>query len=321
MKLVKVLLTIAVLFFAFAFASTRADTIVLQNGRTLQGEIIGQSDDYIDMRIGAGKIKLNRKDVKSFEINEPPEGYSQAEPSEPESKESEPLLKLNVAAEYTNGRIRVTGKSGLSRETQINVYFVRQGEIITMKQAIVRGENFLVTFGPFEKQILAAGKYTIEAKGILKGRVIAAGSCPLVIGNATQISKNEGDDKQRLAGTEAKEQALYDDLNNTYAKNKENFDKKSWDVWSEGWLRDANGQMRTLEDHSRINATLLYPKAHKSLEGCMRQLILLHTAYSLELTKTIDAVPVSQRAMMEPQSLKGSIVAALAEARKELEAK
>jgi len=332
MKPVKVLLVIAVLFFAFASASTSADTIELQNGRTLQGEIIGQSDNYIDMRIGTGKMTFNRKDVKSFEINEPAEGYSQAEPSGPEKKtegkevsaeseEPKPLLKLNVAAEYTNGRIMVTGRSGLSKETPINVYFVRQGDIITMKQASTRGDNFFVAFGPFEKQILSAGKYTIEAKGVLKGQVIAAGSCPLVIGTAAQINKNEGDDKQRLAGTMAKIQALYGDLNSTYAKNKKNLDKKKWDEWSEGWLRDADSQRRTLEDYSRVNVALLYPKAHKSLEGSMNQIILLHTAYSLEFAKTYDAVPPSQKIMLEPQSLNRSIAENLATAQKELEAK
>jgi hypothetical protein len=234
------------------------------------------------------------------------------------AKETGDVSKIKLEAEYVKGKIRVTGKSGLSRETQIMVYFVRQGDIVTMKEATVRDGNFFAAFGPFEKQILSAGKYTIEAKGVLKGRVIAAGTSPLVIGTAARINKNEGDDKQRLTGTAAKVQALYDDLNNAYAKNKENFDKKKWDVWSEGWLRDADSQMRTLEDYSRINVTLLYPKAHKSLEWCMHQLILLHASYSLELAKTYDAIKGPQKAMMEPQFLKDSITTALAEAQKEI---
>ncbi len=326
MSRIAIALTILILF--FAIISTRADTIVLQNGRTLTGEITSQADEYVEIRLGSGKMRLNRADIKSFEIKEPAEGYSKVDlpslekagkPEEATAKNAGPVLKMDLEAEYVKGRIKVTGRSGLPRRTAVTVYFKSTDGVIAAKEAVTKNGNFYAAFGPFEKG-LSAGEYIIEARAESKDKETVFGSRPLIIGTAAQVSMSESEERRKLAVTTKEVQSLYEELEKAYAENKENFDKKKWDEWSEEWFNRVNAQVR---GYSGTDIVSLYPRAHSRLEACMHQIILLHTAYSLDLAVAAqedgvkeDGRPHSPK--LEPQTLKDSIDKGLAEARKEV---
>ncbi|MDD5310494.1 MAG: hypothetical protein PHX64_01915 [Candidatus Omnitrophica bacterium] len=321
MKKAFILLTIAIVI--SMPVSSRADTITLQNGRTLNGQIIGQPDDYIEIKLGSGKMKLSRKDIKSFEIKEPAEGYSN-----PDSKETAPgrtnapatLSNINLKAEYAKSKIRITGKADLPRGTKLTLNFKRQDKVLITKRITVRSGDFFTLIEPFERQ-LSPGKYAIEARAEADNKEIAAGSCDLVVGSVSQVSEREKSDKQRLTETADRVQSLYNDLNTAYETNKKNFDKKKWDEWSASWLRMTNDQMRMFMDYSNGNVETLYPKVHGSLEVSFRQLVLLNTAYSMEFAAQKKPGEVGQgptSMMLNPQFLKNSIDSTLADARKEI---
>ncbi|MDD4879259.1 MAG: hypothetical protein PHR22_02245 [Candidatus Omnitrophica bacterium] len=321
MKKACILLTIAIVF--STVVSSRADTILLQNGRTLNGQIIDQFEDYIEIKLGSGKMKLNKKDIKSFEIKEPAEGYSKAD-----SKETAPggpkapatLSNISLKAEYAKSKIRITGKAYLPRGTKLTLNFKRQDKVLIAKHIVVRSGDFFTLIEPFERQ-LSPGKYVIEARAEADDKEIAAGSCELVVGSASQVSEREKSDKQRLTETADRVQSLYDDLNTAYAMNKKNFDKEKWDKWSDSWLRMTNDQMQMFTDYSSGNVKSLYPRVHSRLEVCFRQVVLLNTAYSLEFAaqdKPGEESRGPHSKMLEPQFLKDSIDSALADARKEI---
>ncbi|MFA5339859.1 MAG: hypothetical protein WC317_06920 [Candidatus Omnitrophota bacterium] len=317
MKKAFILLTIAIVI--FMPVSSRADTITLQNGRTLNGQIIGQPDDYIEIKLGSGKMKLSRKDIKSFEIKEPAEGYSKADSKET-AKAPATLSNISLKAEYAKSKIRITGKADLPRGTKLTLNFKRQDKVLITKNITVRSGDFFTLIEPFERQ-LSPGKYAIEARAEADNKEIAAGSCDLVIGSASQVSEKEKSDKQRLTETADRVQSLYSDLNTAYEANKKNFDKKKWDEWSASWLRMTNDQMRMFTDYSSGNVKTLYPKVHGSLEVSFRQLVLLNTAYSMEFAaqkKPGEAGQGPTSMMLNPQFLKNSIDSTLADARKEI---
>ncbi len=321
MKKACIILTIAVVF--STVISSRADTLTLQNGRTLNGQIINQSGDYIEIKLGSGKMKLGMKDVKSFEIKEPAEGYSKSEGSGSEDaalKGPEALSNIDLKAEYARSKIRITGSAGLPRGTKLTLNFKRQEKVLITKRITLRSGDFFTLIEPFER-VLSPGKYVIEARAEKDNKEIGAGSCDLVVGSSAQVSEREKSDKQRLSETADRIQSLYDDLNTAYEKNKKNFDKEKWGKWSASWLRSAQDQMQTFALFSNGNVKTLYPKVHGSLEVSFRQLILLNTAYSLEFVAQEKPGEVGQgptSMMLDPQFLKNSINSTLADARKEI---
>ena len=322
MKKACIFLTTVIIF--YTAVSSRADTLTLQNGRTLNGQIINQSDDYIEMRLGSGKMKLNRNDVKSIEIKEPAEGYSEAGGSElttpEEAQRPAALATISLKAEYVKSKIRITGKADLPRGTKLTLYFKREDNALITKQITVHSGDFFTIIEPFERQ-LSPAKYIIEARAEADNKEIAAGSCEMVVGSISQVAESEKSEKQRLTETAEAFQSLYNDLNAAYERNKKSFDKKKWDRWSASWLRMANEEMQTFINYSTGNVRTLYPKAHNKLEVCFRQLILLNTAYSLEFAAQDNPGAESRgprSKMLEPQFLKNSIDSALADARKEI---
>src|SRR5687768_13619125 len=55
----------AALLLALALSPACADTVVLKDGRSLEGEVLSETDDAIQLKIKSGKVTLKRADIQS----------------------------------------------------------------------------------------------------------------------------------------------------------------------------------------------------------------------------------------------------------------
>jgi len=81
----------------FCFAITAyTDDIHLKNGKTLVGDMTGETDEYVEIRLKTGKVKLRASDIKSIEEKELPPGFF---------KEDKPPVEEKVSADVSSNTI------------------------------------------------------------------------------------------------------------------------------------------------------------------------------------------------------------------------
>jgi len=163
--------------FGFSLAMpANADVIYLRNGRTLEGEILGQTETYLEVRLKAVKAKFNIDDVEAIEKKDLPEGFfkeakvdikepqKQAEGYSPPPKPSYAIkLKARYRDEFNREVIDIEAKTNLPEGILVNVYFKRSDDVIASLRTPVKNGKFFARLGPFESK-LSSGKYTVEAE-------------------------------------------------------------------------------------------------------------------------------------------------------------
>ncbi|MFA5164638.1 MAG: hypothetical protein WC481_03655 [Candidatus Omnitrophota bacterium] len=299
-------------------ASTRADTVVLQNGRTLEGRILEQTDDYIEIKLGSGKMKLGKKDIKSFEIKEPAEGYSTVELPDIEVMPEEAAVRKPVAAdiklkaEYTKGKVFVSGTSSYPNNTPLRVYFMQGESVVMVKESRVKRGEFYIAFGPFEKEIMA-GKYSVRAEATIDGSKAYSEPFALVIGSGERVKVDETREKQYLQDKAQEVSELYAELNRAYDNAKASYDGRKWKGWSKGWLEKVNSAAAEFNDDSRKYIASVRPVSQRRLQFCFHQLPLLLRAYTIEFNSKSAKSPGQVLPVQDAQALRQSFDRALSE--------
>lgn len=269
-------------------ASSRADIIVLQNGRTLEGEILEQTGDYLEIKLGSGKMRLNRKDIKSFEIKEPAEGYSTVElpdleviPEEAEiNKPASADVKLK--AEFMRNKVLVSGTSSYPNNTPLRVYFMQGESIVMVKESRVKRGEFYVAFGPFKKEIMA-GKYTVRAEASVGGGKVYSEPFAVTIGTVERAKADETRAREYLADVAKEADGLYKELNRSYENFRTSNDGPGWKDWSKKWASKVSAAEKRFKDDSGAYLVSLHPVSQRRLQFCFRQLPLLLRAYTIAL--------------------------------------
>lgn len=316
---------IAVCMVFCAVASTRADTVVLQNGRTLEGRILEQTDDYIEIKLGSGKMKLGKKDIRSFEIREPAEGYSAVDlpdieviPEEAARAPKPAAADIKLKAEFTRGKVFVSGTSSYPNNTPLRVYFMQGESVVMVKESRVKRGEFYIAFGPFEKEIMA-GKYSVRVEAEIDGSKAYSEPFALVIGSGERIKVDETREKQYLQDTAQEVAGLYEELNKAYDKAKASYDERKWKEWSQGWLERTNAAGSKFNDDSRKYVASVRPVSQRRLQFCFHQLPLLLRAYTIDLNSkgrpSGQALP-----MQDAQVLRQSFDRALSETAQDVSA-
>ncbi len=317
------MIKMAVVFMAVCLAfcavsSTRADTVVLQNGRTLEGRILEQTDDYIEIKLGSGKMKLGKKDIKSFEIREPAEGYSTVDLPDIEVIPEEAAAQkpaaadIKLKAEFTKGKVFVSGTSSYPNNTPLRVYFMQGESVVMVKESRVKRGEFYIAFGPFEKEIMA-GKYSVRAEAAIDGSKTYSEPFALVIGSGERVKVDETRERQYLQDKAQEVSGLYEELNKAYDNAKASYDERKWKEWSQGWLERANAAGLRFNDDSRKYVASVRPVSQRRLQFCFHQLPLLLRAYTIDLNSK-GARPSGQvLPMQDAQVLRQSFDRALTE--------
>jgi hypothetical protein len=285
-KMIGIFMAVCMVF--CAVSSTRADTVVLQNGRVLEGRILEQTDDYIEMKLGSGKMKLGKKDIRSFEIKEPAEGYSTVELPDIEVIPEEAAVQkpaaadIKLKAEYTKGKVFVSGTSSYPNNTPLRVYFMQGESVVMVKESRVKRGEFYIAFGPFEKEIMA-GKYSVRVETNIGGSKAYSEPFALVIGSGERVKVDETRERQYLQDKTQEVSELYGELNKAYDNASASYDERKWKEWSQGWLARANAAGMKFNDDSRKYMASVRPVSQRRLQFCFHQLPLLLRAYTIDL--------------------------------------
>lgn len=310
----------------FVATSSRADTVVLQNGRTLEGRILEQTDDYVEIKLGSGKMRLGRKDIRSFEIKEPAEGYSIVDiglkPKEIEDEAAAPkpfVTDIKLKAEFTKGKVFVSGTSIYPNNTPLRVYFMQGESVIMVKESRVKRGEFYVAFGPFEKEIMA-GNYAVRAEAITGDEKVYSEPFAITIGTVERVKVDETRAKEYLADVAKEAGGLYEELNKAYENNKASNDELEWRDWSKKWVSKVNAAGKRLEENSGAYLISLHPVSQRRLQFCFHQLPLLLRAYTIDLNSS-GAKPVEQiLPVQNTQVLRDSFDRALSETKHDVSA-
>jgi hypothetical protein len=306
----------------FMTASSRADTVVLQNGRTLEGRIIEQTDDYLEIKLGSGKMRLGRKDIKSFEIKEPAEGYSIVDMPEIKDEAAVPkpfVTDIKLKAEFTKDKVFVSGTSSYPNNTPLRIYFMQGDSMITVKESRVKRGEFYVAFGPFEKEIMA-GKYTVLAEAMTGVEKVYSEPFTLTIGTIERVKVDETRAREYLADVAQEAGDLYEELNRAYDNNKVSNDELEWIEWSKKWMSKVNAAGQRFEENSKAYLISLHPVSQRRLQFCFHQLPLLLRAYTIDLNSA-GAKPSEQAfPMQNTEVLKQSFDRALSETKHDVSA-
>lgn len=162
-----IILTILLILAAPVFA----DVIHLKNGRTVEGEIVAQTDTYLEARLKSLTVKFDLKDVQSVEKKGLPEDFFVKHYSTRSDKlkaegysamESSPY-KIVTKATYDKFKdlVEIEGDVDLPEKATIYVALKKDNNIVDSLQTAVTGNKFAVRFGPFVNP-LAAGDYKVE---------------------------------------------------------------------------------------------------------------------------------------------------------------
>ncbi len=320
-----ILIAIAGLFIS---ASSRADTIFLQNGRAIEGEITDKTVNYIEVKLGSGKMRIARKDIRSFEVKGPAEGYStvvlpeiKREP-EPEAKDESKAFStsIKVKVEYSRGRIFVRGTSELTNSTLLRIYFMQAGSVITTKESRVKRGEFYAVFGPFEDRKIS-GKYSVQVEAMTgDNNRLYSEPCELMIGSRERAEVDETGAREYLARMSDAAESLYKELNAEYEKNMALYDAQKWEDWSGKWFSKVSAARQKLEEGSRIYAVSTHPLSQRRMRFCFNQLPLLLRAYTIKLN-SLGSRPVrNEFPVQDARLLKNSFEQALAETRQDISA-
>ena len=154
-----------------ASAPAFADVIHLKNGRAVEGEIVEQTDSYVEVRLKTLTAKFDLKDVQSVEKKELPGNFFVSEVStrydklkaEGYSEMDNSPYKIMTKATYDKFKdlVEIEGDIDLPEKATLYVALKKDNNIVDSLQTAVTGNKFAVRFGPFVNP-LAAGDYKVE---------------------------------------------------------------------------------------------------------------------------------------------------------------
>jgi hypothetical protein len=288
------------LIWLFMAASSRADIIFLRNVRSIEGKITDTTIDYIEIKLGSGKMRTGTKDVSSFEAREPAEGYSTAalpeintEPEpEPKTEEAPQVFSasIKVKAEYKRGKIYVSGTSELANNTPLRVYFMQAGGVINMKESRVKRGEFYVVFGPFENRMIS-GVYTVQAEAMTgTNNRLYSKPYELMIGSRERAETDETKTREYLNRTASGAEALYKELNAEYEKSRSSYSAQKWEDWSGRWFSKVSAARQKFEEEAKAYVVSTHALSQRRIRFCFNQLPLLLRAYTIKLN-SLDSKP------------------------------
>lgn len=296
-------------------ALTHADIIHLKNGQALEGEVIKEDNEYIEIKIKIGEAKISRNDVESIEKNELPEGFFndagildeksgseslQSENTKQETsvqEEKKIIYEVSVEAKFLKeddkGVVEVYGKTNFPEGVLIYVFLKKLDIFIASLEVPVKEGQFFSRLGPFEKE-LPFGEYIVEAvfmperqaKNVIEKlseseRQLISGYYVLQIGSNEEIGQNEKECIEEIESIFIELEILFRELDNNYKINLDNFNPSSWDTWSKDWLLRQGKVREDVWIRMQKYFIPLFPELDAALVNIVDTIYILYNRYSM----------------------------------------
>ncbi|MDD5072319.1 MAG: hypothetical protein PHX64_04405 [Candidatus Omnitrophica bacterium] len=305
------------LIFALSLAcrASFADTVTLNNGRSLEGEILEENGETMTLRTKIGKVIFKRADVASEERMELPEGFFGARAEEKRRVTVNPVplkaegygaansgkFNLNVSAEmkssYNGDAILVKYKTNLPQKTVLFLQVRTLNQVIVTRKHAVEGQSFAIRFGPFKEKRFSPGIYVIEVSCItsrqeseeikkkLEGVGDIVATAEIRVGSPDEAEGATGKRRKELVAELKELDSLYNKLSLEYGSQKKKFNKERW----ESFTNDFEGAIEKIKDadlaYRKVAIVMDYPAQENAKISIADILRKLRIRYAEELYK------------------------------------
>lgn len=339
MRSVSVLILLS-FFVLVEYTQVYSDVVHLKNGRLIEGEVIEETDNAVNLRTKIGKVIFQRNELESIERKELPLDFFESlqptvkkkELTQPTEKKSgvegyseikPPKFNLNINAEFKRllegDAILVNGTTNLPPKAVLYLIFKTQTQqTLAVRKLFVEGATFSDRIGPFGNKRVSPGVYIVEAsfsperqesekiKDMLASAQEIIATSEITIGSLAEAEEKVNKRKAELASQIKELEYLYDELNRQYQMQKKKFNEGSWNTWSLRWRPQLGAIKSSNEDYRNKTLVLDYPVQENVLNEVIYDLELLWNRYATELFKMNNLafeIPPSNDTR-DPESLK-----------------
>ncbi len=167
---------ILILVFLFGFAAVcYADTVYLQNGRSIEGLISTEDENSIELEVGQGRIKFKKSEIAKIERSAPEESYAIREHWERQKIAAQERISLKQREEelkprkieFSAASQSIIVKVTLNKKVEASLVLDTGASLVLLRKSIAEKLGIdLDRIEPNAKVILADGrqvnaKYTI----------------------------------------------------------------------------------------------------------------------------------------------------------------
>lgn len=317
MRSISILISLS-FFVLLEYTQVYGDVVHLKNGRLIEGEVIEETDNAVNLRTKIGKVVFQRNELESIEKRELPADFFESlqprikkkELTQPTEKKSgaegyseikPPKFNLNINAEFKRllegDAILVNGTTNLPQKAVLYLIFKNHSQTITVRKEIIEGASFSVTIGPFGDKRIPPGSYIIEAlfsperqeteriKEMLADAKEIIATSNITVGSLDEAQNKATKRKSELAAQLKELENLFDELDDRYLTQKNNFNEGSWNAWSLKWQSRLNSIKSSFGDYRNKTLVLDFPAQENVLEEIIYDLELLWNRYTAELFK------------------------------------
>ncbi len=130
----------------FPISMLQADTVYLTNGRTIEGFVVEEKPDYIQVDVGFGRVGLKRSEVESISRSDQKDSGRlldkwQRQKEISEARRQEEKVKEELApkhADITNDRGQITVDALLNKKVTANLILDTGASLVVIKDAVAR---------------------------------------------------------------------------------------------------------------------------------------------------------------------------------------